>query len=299
MKALKRKWNSRRGASILLALLFLLVCVMAGATVVMAAASNAGKIRSNKEEQQKYLTLSSALQLLCDELRSVEYVGQYDYVEVTKYEAERDDEGSLKKDAEGNVTLKVTSTDSYYQQKPGMLQHRTNGAVKSDDWGTMEYPELIDVLPLYNDLDSIIAEKFGKKGLTSFGTAAPYTLKLTVNEGSTYGLGDTVYVTVDKIGGYGTIILHAWLDSDPNFRVRATLETTNNDMRPVNLKISNTSSKPPKKDEATVKDDDGNITSKTETVIHECTTMAVTWKLTEIVKENEPDLTPAAAGTGG
>lgn len=85
MEALKQKWNSRRGASILLALLFLLVCMMAAASILMAAASNAGKIQSNKEEQQKYLTLSSALTLLCDDLERVEYVGPYNYEKVTVY----------------------------------------------------------------------------------------------------------------------------------------------------------------------------------------------------------------------
>ena len=40
-----------------------LVCAMVGASVLMAAASNAGKSRSSREEQQKYLTLSSAMHL--------------------------------------------------------------------------------------------------------------------------------------------------------------------------------------------------------------------------------------------
>lgn len=53
MKTLNRKLHSQRGASILLALLFLLACMMVAASVLMAAASNAGKIRSNYEEQQR------------------------------------------------------------------------------------------------------------------------------------------------------------------------------------------------------------------------------------------------------
>ena len=62
-----RRISFPSGASILLALLFFLVCAMVGASVLMAAASNAGKSRSSREEQQKYLTLSSAMQLVCDE----------------------------------------------------------------------------------------------------------------------------------------------------------------------------------------------------------------------------------------
>ena len=47
MNTLRKKLHSQRGASILLALLFLLVCMMAAASVLMAAVSNAGKSRSN------------------------------------------------------------------------------------------------------------------------------------------------------------------------------------------------------------------------------------------------------------
>ena len=79
MKTLNRKLHSQRGASILLALLFLLACMMVAASVLMAAASNAGKIRSNYEEQQRYLALSSALRLVAGELEKAEYRGQYTF----------------------------------------------------------------------------------------------------------------------------------------------------------------------------------------------------------------------------
>lgn len=79
--SLKRKLNSQRGASMLLALLFLLICVMVSASILMAAVSNTGKHRSNMEEHQTYLALSSAVSLICDELARTEYQGQYSYWE--------------------------------------------------------------------------------------------------------------------------------------------------------------------------------------------------------------------------
>lgn len=75
----RRKVRSQRGASLLLALLFLLICAMVGASILMAAAANAGKHRSNLTEHQTYLALSSAVSLLCDELNAAEYRGQYKY----------------------------------------------------------------------------------------------------------------------------------------------------------------------------------------------------------------------------
>lgn len=77
------KLRSQRGASLLLALLFLMICSLVAASILMAAAANAGKRRSNLEEHQTYLALSSAVSLLCDELNAAEYRGQYRYWEET------------------------------------------------------------------------------------------------------------------------------------------------------------------------------------------------------------------------
>ena len=77
MENLRNKLNSRRGASILLALLFLLVCMMVAASVLMAAVSNGGKLGSNREAQQRYLTLSSAITLVSDQLTAAQYRGRY------------------------------------------------------------------------------------------------------------------------------------------------------------------------------------------------------------------------------
>ena len=90
MRAIPLKLRSQRGASMLLALLFLLICSMVTASILMAAAANAGKHRSNLEEHQTYLALSSAVSLLCDELNGAEYRGRY-YYEVEEQYEENDD----------------------------------------------------------------------------------------------------------------------------------------------------------------------------------------------------------------
>ena len=74
MENLRNKLNSRRGASILLALL---VCMMVSASILMAAVSNGGKLGSNREAQQRYLTLSSAITLVSDQLTAAQYRGRY------------------------------------------------------------------------------------------------------------------------------------------------------------------------------------------------------------------------------
>lgn len=79
--ATKRKLKSQHGASLLLALLFFLICTMVSGSILMAAVSNAGRYKSNLDEHQMYLTLSSSVRLLCDELNRTEYQGQYQYWE--------------------------------------------------------------------------------------------------------------------------------------------------------------------------------------------------------------------------
>ena len=103
----RRKVRSQRGASLLLALLFLLICAMVGASILMAAASNAGKHRSNLTEHQTYLALSSAVSLLCDELNAAQYQGQY------KYWTETVEVGN---DEDGNP---IMETRDYFEQVDG------------------------------------------------------------------------------------------------------------------------------------------------------------------------------------
>lgn len=103
-KQIVQKLKSQSGASILLALLFFMICMMVASAILMAAASNAGKKHSNEEEHQKYLAVSSALQLVMDELKNASYCGQYDYSET------QDENGFIKEkiymQQEGSYTVK-------------------------------------------------------------------------------------------------------------------------------------------------------------------------------------------------
>lgn len=139
VKRLWKKLKDQCGASILLALLFFLLCSMVGASVLMAAVSNAGKIRSNREEQQKYLLLSSALRLVCDELTSAEYYGQYTYETwIEKKTIDHADDGTP-------ITPPVIQTHTYHRY--------------TQDAGDFQCG-LKEVLPLTQELDLIFASRF-------------------------------------------------------------------------------------------------------------------------------------------
>lgn len=222
MEALRKKWKSSRGASILMALLFLLVCMMVGASVLMSAVSNAGKLKSNREEQQKYLTLSSALNLVCDELNGATYCGQYSYQRVHIPE-ERNEDGSLKTPAYDH---------HIFARKPGVFTYKEGGA----------FAEKSEWLPLLNDLDGFFSSKFNVDNVPAkiSGDAydftnpnvseqrSPHTLTLTVEGEESDWLNKIVTVTVTWNKDSGGIDLRAELeDNGHTYVMKAELEASN------------------------------------------------------------------------
>lgn len=132
MKRLREKMHSRSGASILLALLFLLVCMMVAASILMAAVSNAGKIRSNYEEQQRYMTLSSALRLVAGQMDKAEYTGK-----CTAYEWEE----QIGEDENGDPIMQdyflVEQTEGVFEC--GALGNTMSFRDEMDDWFAKEF----------------------------------------------------------------------------------------------------------------------------------------------------------------
>lgn len=61
---IKQKLHNQRGVTVLMALLFLLLCAMVGSVVVSSASANADKTSGRKEMQAQYLALASAIRFL-------------------------------------------------------------------------------------------------------------------------------------------------------------------------------------------------------------------------------------------
>lgn len=73
----RQKLNSERGASMLLALLFLFFCLAIGAIVLTAATATGGRQARIRTQQQEYLSVQSAARTLRDELQSLKFTGTY------------------------------------------------------------------------------------------------------------------------------------------------------------------------------------------------------------------------------
>ena len=95
-----KKVKNNSGATILMALLLILLATAVGAAVLTAAVSAARHLRSDREAQQNYLTVSSAAELIRDSIARDEYTRTMTET-YTKHE-----------DDDGNITYTVTySTD--------------------------------------------------------------------------------------------------------------------------------------------------------------------------------------------
>lgn len=199
MRAIPLKLRSQRGASMLLALLFLLICSMVTASILMAAAANAGKHRSNLEEHQTYLALSSAVSLLCDELNGAEYRGRYYYKVEEQYEENDDGE------------LVLVDTLYYLDQLQGTYD------------GTFSPLLLASFDRLFADAIEASPAVSGFDRITYQSRTAPlaYNLTLTPDTGTSLD-GQTIAVSLEIKENYA-MYLTATLD---NYTIRAELTPT-------------------------------------------------------------------------
>lgn len=76
MHRIRAKLHSSSGASMVFALMFLLLCTTVGAVILTAASANAGRLSRQRAQQQDYLTVSSAAELVRNELEGLSFTGR-------------------------------------------------------------------------------------------------------------------------------------------------------------------------------------------------------------------------------
>lgn len=70
---LRNRIRSNSGATILLALLFFLLCALAGSIILSAGSAAAGRISGLKETEQSFYSVTSAAQVMRDEIEGQEF----------------------------------------------------------------------------------------------------------------------------------------------------------------------------------------------------------------------------------
>lgn len=73
MHRIYRKLHSTSGASLLIALLFFLICVTVGSLILTAASASSAKTKNRYSDEQHYLAVASAARLLKDRMGGYTY----------------------------------------------------------------------------------------------------------------------------------------------------------------------------------------------------------------------------------
>ena len=73
---LKRKLRSESGVTLLMALLFFLLCALASSVVISAGSTASGRMAGLEQDQQAFYTVTSAAQVLQEEINGTSFAGK-------------------------------------------------------------------------------------------------------------------------------------------------------------------------------------------------------------------------------
>ena len=125
-----KKLKNNSGATILMALLLILLAMAVGAAILTAAVSAAHHMKSDREAQQNYLTVSSAAELIRDSIAG------------DKYERTMTETNTANTDEEGHTTYTVSySTNVNY---PTGIMGQWLSACIEDGSENVQYASLKD-----------------------------------------------------------------------------------------------------------------------------------------------------------
>ena len=127
-----KKLKNNSGATILMALLLILLAMAVGAAILTAAVSAAHHMKSDREAQQNYLTVSSAAELIRDSIAG------------DKYERTMTETHTALKDAEGNITGYTVSRKAKVTDPPKGIMGEWLSACIEDGSENVQYASLKD-----------------------------------------------------------------------------------------------------------------------------------------------------------
>ena len=154
MKRILNKLKNRQGVTILFALLVFLLCILAGTAALTAAASNAGRYTHLESDQQKYLSISSAADLLRGELSDQGFKAEIKYVETYEWwyepvEETESSEGSDPPDesesAEEEETVEyILQEKTSYELTEPVYEYEVNDAWEKSEEVSSMFKTLMD-----------------------------------------------------------------------------------------------------------------------------------------------------------
>lgn len=126
-----KKLKNNSGATILMALLLILLAMAVGAAILTAAVSAAHHMRSDREAQQNYLTVSSAAELIRDSIAG------------DTYERTMTETHTAHTDAEGHTTYTVSRKAKVTAPPKGIMKEWLSACIENGN-DNNEYASLKD-----------------------------------------------------------------------------------------------------------------------------------------------------------
>lgn len=126
-----KKLKNNSGATILMALLLILLAMAVGAAILTAAVSAAHHMKSDREAQQNYLTVSSAAELIRDSIAG------------DKYERIMTETHTAQKDDDGNITGYTVSYEAKVTDPKGIMGQWLSACIE-DGSENVQYASLKD-----------------------------------------------------------------------------------------------------------------------------------------------------------
>ena len=126
-----KKLKNNSGATILMALLLILLAMAVGAAILTAAVSAAHHMKSDREAQQNYLTVSSAAELIRDSIAG------------DKYERTMTETHTAVRDTDGNITGENVSYSTNVTNPTGIMGQWLSACIE-DGSENVQYASLKD-----------------------------------------------------------------------------------------------------------------------------------------------------------
>ena len=126
-----KKLKNNSGATILMALLLILLAMAVGAAILTAAVSAAHHMKSDREAQQNYLTVSSAAELIRDSIAG------------DKYERTMTETHTAVRDTDGNITGENVSYSTNVTNPTGIMGAWLSACIENGN-DNNEYASLKD-----------------------------------------------------------------------------------------------------------------------------------------------------------
>lgn len=241
MRRVGKKIGGRSGATMLFAILVFMLCALTGAAALTAAAANSGRYTHVKEEQQEYLSMSSAVNLMREELVGKTFSAQ----------AKTTNTVTVTKDVAGDTTSETEELE------PGSPVYEYDGGFSGQLLKTFEGYYLAELNKILSSHPHINTSSLGA------GSSDPYT--------------DTLTISLDGDADKYKVKAEFEVDNDFNFTLKFSFDGTNKAYG-TNMTIRatvdgiNTSST-----SSTTSEYDGSTLKSTTTTTITTYTMKVTW----------------------